>query len=196
MTTKPVIGDFRSTPDNKPRVEAPAEIPEPPAVTDADVSEVVKELQEEADRTPVERYRARLKAAGVTLDEAEGIFDAVFTKGYYEEYVKLGRGQSRRGVFRTRQHEDTLRVQKALELEQPSLNVTQNALINRYNLAASLYEWDGRALKHDTDQDFDALLNLVRRLPDPIVSLLTQELAKFDRKTLVVFSDGAVENFS
>ncbi|MGL5247653.1 MAG: hypothetical protein ACRC8U_05585, partial [Brooklawnia sp.] len=188
MPTNTVIGDFRTVPDNAPREEVVAPAPTPEQAVPA------PEVPEEA-LTPAEGYRKRLAAVGVSLEEASGIFDAVLSHNYYEETVRFGKG-SRRAVFRTRQYEDTLRLQRALELERPGLGISQDDLITRYNLAASLYEWDGKVLKHDDDKDFENVLKLVRSMPAPLYSLLTNELAKFDRKTLVVFSDGAAENFS
>jgi len=195
---QPVIGDFRSLANNQPREDPPTN-DEAPAATDADtktaVEAVQKATEDEIKLTPAERYKKRLAAMEIDPAEAEGIFDAVLSKGYYDEYVHLGK-TNKRAVFRTRQYEDTLRLQRALELERPGLNISQDDLITRYNLAASLYEWDGKDLEHETEKDFEELLKLVRRLPAPVYSLLTNELAKFDRKTMVVFSDGAVENFS
>jgi hypothetical protein len=143
--------------------------------------------------TPAERYRENLKRMKIDLKEAASIYDGVLSKGYYEEYVRL-RGDQR-AVFRTRMYEDHLRLQTVLEMQKPQLAISQDEIITRYNLAASLYEWNGKALKHDTDDDFDAVMKLVRKLPGPIFTLLNRELSKFDAKVMAVFAEGADENF-
>jgi hypothetical protein len=80
-------------------------------------------------------------------------------------------------------------------MQKPQLAISQDELITRYNLAASLFEWDGKVLKHETEEDFDTLLLLLRKLPGPIFSVLARELSKFDAKIMAVFDAGAAENF-
>jgi hypothetical protein len=161
-----------------------------PDVDDEPAPEKVPEP--EAELTPRERYEKRLEDAKISRETANAIFDAVMSKDYYEEYVKVG---TNRAVFRTRMYEDHLRLQTALELQRPGLVLSQEDMITRYNLAASLYEWRGKPLKHDNDEDFDKVLNIIKRMPAPVYSLLAQKLAEFDQKVMTVFSDGATDSF-
>jgi hypothetical protein len=215
MAQRPLIGDFRSPSNNAPRTDAPppaeetlatpapeAAVAERSEEVNADAAkeateEVLKEIEEEAKMTPAERYRKRLEKAKIDINTARAIFDAVLAKGHYEEYIYLGKKElGKRATLRTRLYEDTLRLQTQLELTRPVLGMTQDDLVTRYNLAASLVEWNGKPLKHETDEEFDAVVKLLHRLPAPVYGMLAQELAKFDRKTMIVFSEGAVENFS
>lgn len=205
---RPVIGDFRTTPstaarktpDPVPVEEKVAPVPQEPDIrsTESVVATTFAEMkaaeQAELALTPAERYQKRLREATISLADATAIYDAVLTNGYHETYVRLGK--SGRAVFRTRVYEDALRLQTALEMEKPQLVITQDELITRYNLAASLYEWQGKAIPHETDADFQAALKLIRRFPGPVYSLLAMELAKFDQRVMAVFSEGAAENFS
>ena len=205
---RPTIGDFRGTEQNKPRpppvAESDAPKPQTPTEeavgedTDPKLTETVKEVEKMSDdaafMTPAEMYRKRLADLKLSLKDAELIYDAVLSKGYYEEYVRL-RG-NRRAVFRTRMYEDHLRLQTVLEMQKPQLALSQDELITRFNLASSLYEWDGKPLKHATDDDFDAVMLLVKKLPGPIFTVLSRELSKFDHKVMSVFAEGADENFS
>jgi len=197
---RPTIGDFRSPEQNKPR-----EVTQPPAPTEtaptptvdpeSAISEPTSDPLTGAEfLTPAERYLAQLKRLNISPKDAEAIYDGVLTKGYYEEYARL-RG-SHRAVFRTRMYDDHLRLQTVLEMKKPQLAISQDELITRYNMAASLYEWDGKALKHDNDEDFDVVMKLVTRLPGPIFTVLSRELSKFDAKVMAVFDDGADVNFS
>ncbi len=192
---RPTIGDFRGSEQNKPRPPPAAEPATPVAEpSEAAVPGVEEALAKDLDfLTPAERYRERLKQMKIELKDAEAIYDGVLAKGFYEEYVRL-RGDQR-AVFRTRMYEDHLRLQTVLEMQKPQLAISQDELITRYNLAASLYEWNGKALKHETDEDFDAVMKLVRKLPGPIFTLLSRELSKFDSKVMAVFAEGADENF-
>lgn len=202
---RPTIGDFRGAEQNKPRpppattqtteekptADIRVEVEEPKPET---VAQVIAEATKDLDfLTPAEKYRDRLKQMKIDVKEAEAIYDAVLSKGYYEEYVRLRGNQ--RAVFRTRMYEDHLRLQTILEMQKPQLAISQDELITRYNLAASLYEWNGKPLKHETDEDFDAVLLLVKKLPGPLFTVLSRELAKFDTKVMAVFDEGADENF-
>jgi HrpA-like RNA helicase len=199
---RPTIGDFRGSEQNKPRpppaAEAPTSVEAADSVEAAEPSSVVAGVADALTKdldflTPAERYRENLKRHKIELKDAEAIYDGVLTKGYYEEYVRIHKTQ--RAVFRTRMYEDHLRLQTVLEMQKPQLAISQDELITRYNLAASLYEWNGKALKHETDDDFDAVLKLVRRFPGPIFTLLSRELSKFDAKVMAVFDEGADANF-
>lgn len=142
--------------------------------------------------TPKDLYLQRLKDNDIPVSLALSIFDAVMSKGYYEEYVKI---RDVRAVFRTRSYDDHLRLQTALEATRPTLVMTQEDIVTRYNLAASLYEWRGTTYAHTNDDDFDKVMKVVKALPGPVYSVLAQKLAEFDQKILVVFSAGATETF-
>ena len=189
MSDRPVIGEFRSKTENKPREELKA----PVAPVATAMGETKKEEEKTIPVTPVELYQARLKEAGIPLEQARIIYDELLTKGYHEETIMLRKGI--RAVFRTRQYDDTLRLQTEFESVQPRLAMTQGDIVTRFNLAASLYEWKGEAIKHEGDDDFDKALALVRKLPGPVFSLLAGELSKFDEKIMLVFSPGSTENF-
>ena len=206
--TRPPVGNFRSAPGNAPRKDPPKDVPakesvvptfipakmvSPAPAPDVDDEPAPEKAAEpEVELTPKERYEKRLEDAQISREVANAIFDAVMSKDYYEEYIKVG---EQRAVFRTRMYEDHLRLQTALELQRPGLVLSQEDMITRYNLAASLYEWRGKPLKHDSDDDFDKVLNIIKRMPAPVYSLLAQKLAEFDQKVMTVFSDGATDSF-
>lgn len=188
-TSRPRIGDFRSKPENAPRTTTVTPAEPPPTASATDASTVPPAPVED---TPKERYRKRLEEAKISWSEAAAIYDAVIEKGYYQEFVKVGQHKA---VFRTRLYDDTLRLQAALESARPTLVVTQEDMITRYNLAASIYEWKGDKLPHANDDDFDKILDLLKKMPGPLFSLLAQKLAEFDRKTMLIFSEGATDSF-
>lgn len=190
MSTRPTIGDFRGPPTNSPRQETPAAPPvEKPTADDAEL------LSDLGGLSPVERYREQLKRAGISKEEAQLVYDSVLEKGYYEEALFLDSQKKRRVTFRTRLFSDQLRLQAELELRKPTTNGGIELTVMLFNLAASLYEWDGKPLLHDTDEQFDVVMNMLRKLPAPLINLLQAKLAAFDQKTMLVFAEGAVENF-
>lgn len=195
---RPTIGDFRGSDQNKPRPPPTSPAEEKETASDEEAVETsppekTNPLKNADFLTPAEKYRERLKAQEIDLKTAEAIYDSVLTKGYHEEYIRI-RG-NHRAVFRTRMYEDHLRLQTILEMQKPQLAISQDELITRYNLAASLYEWNGKPLKHETDDDFDEIMKLVKKLPGPLFTVLSRELAKFDTKVMAVFDEGADENF-
>jgi len=188
MPNIPSISDLRGTPQNTPRP------PAPPKDLPADSGAAADGVPKDTDfLTPAEQYRKNLEKYKIPLEEAATIYDGVLTKGYYEEYVRL-KG-NHRAVFRTRQYDDHLRMQTQLEMQKPQLAISQDEIISRFNLASSLHEWNGQVLTHETDDDFDAVMTLIKKLPAPIFSVLVRELAKFDEKIFAVFAEGAEENF-
>ena len=198
MSEQLVIGDFRGTPETAGARERPVEVvdttPGPELVDVEKAIETVKQAIADEDGLSLpEKYARRLKEANISPGVARDIFNRVLSDGHYEEVVRVG---PIRAALRTRLYEDTLRLQRALEMEKPQLLVSQEELVTRYNMAASLYAWNGKAVPHDTDVDFEKALKIVRNLPAPVYTLLARELFKFDQKIMAVFGEGAVESFS
>ena len=196
--TRPPVGNFRSVPNNTPRGSmAPSSITtEPPKAVAPPVVEEppAPEPKEEPEvpKTPAELYQERLAAAGITHTQAQIIIDSVLEHDYYEEEFTL---RNQQGIVRTRSYEDILRMQQELDQAKPATQLGQNELMNRCNLASSLVRWRNQAFKHETDADFKTNLALIRKLPGPVMSLLIDQLAKFDAKVMIVFSDGATDSF-
>jgi hypothetical protein len=212
----PIVGDFRSTTSNAPRtapvtvntVEGDAPVMSSTALSNVQPGTISDPVQYEAAKargsisetpsvgkelTPAELYQNRLKDAGIDLLQARSILDAVISGGYYEESFTLA---GRKGTFRTRSYANQRRIAKALEVENPATGYAQNELIVRYNLAASLVEWAGnRYYTGNDEKQFQDKLVGLDDFPGPVITLLSNELAKFDAKMMIVFSDGAIDSF-
>jgi hypothetical protein len=188
MTDRPTIGNLRSKPGNEPRIN-----PEPVKAEESIVEEKETKVENETKLTPAEQYRERLKASEIPFEEAAQIYDDVMSKGYHESIVRLGK--TGRAVFHTRGYDDHIRLQDQLEKVAPKFSMVTDDIINRFNLAASLCEWHGKIIPHNDEKDFEAALALVRKLPGPAYALLVNELSKLDARVMVIFSDGATENF-
>lgn len=227
METKnpPIIGEFESVPNNRPRKVEPLLTPSPVAppsaptekqsaegtVTASDVAKVAGAL-EEALRplTPEEkakRYLEGLAMVGVTQEEARSILDSVLFNEYYEETVTIGRGVT--AVIRTRTYNDTQRMLRILEAEAPKMPVHYNDILARCNVAASLVEYNQKkftapvrsdgmsrdAFKKLEEEAFHDKVEYVLQLPTPVMSKLMNMVALFDSKILAVFDEGAPEDF-
>lgn len=191
------VGDFKAGSNTEPRrrTTQTAPVAEPAVVSESTVGTPVDSVEApQVPRTPLELYKDRLAAAGISEDDADAIFDDVMTKGYYQETFTI-RGKPL--VLRTRAYEDHVRSLGAVELQSPKFQATQEELQARHNLAASLVEWNGVVYKHgkDSDKEFYQTLEALRRMPVPIYTLLINALVKFDAKMFVVFSDGAADSF-
>lgn len=192
------VGDFKGGSNTEPRKRATQTVPavEPdsvPAPTPSEGGDATV-AEPAAPRTPLEMYKDRLAAAGISEDDADSIFDDVLTKGYYQETFLI-RGKTL--VLRTRSYDDHVRSLGAVEVQSPKFQATQEELQARHNLAASLIEWNGTVYKHgkDADKEFYQTMDALKRMPIPVYTLLLNALVKFDAKMFVVFSDGAAESF-
>lgn len=201
----PTPGNYKVSPtaDNTPRhtapppdtlaTAAPETVPAPVPEEAAAPTPPPSPLEVAETLTPAEQYLADLKTAKIDLDTARSIYDAVASKGYYEETIKVRNG---RAVFRTRTYDDHLRIITMLELNKPTLTQSYAELVNRYNLTASLMAWNTANFgSPENDDAFEAKLAKIRKLPGPVVTLLVRELSKFDTKINLVFADGSLENF-
>jgi hypothetical protein len=192
------IGNFKST-ESASKVEPAAGIaatePAEKNLGEIAAETLTERVIEEDELTPAEAYRKRLERADISLEEASRVFDDMISKGYYEKRVTI---KSREAVFRTRTYEDHLRSVAAVETLGPKYAATQQEIQSRHNLAASLVSWNGVTFKTasgDPEKEFAATMTALRRMPAPVYSLLLGELAQFDARMFLIFSEGAVENF-
>lgn len=186
------IGNFKA-PQTTPETTAP----EAPSTVEASIEALtaLEEKLSEPALTPAEAYRKRLQDAEISMDYASKVFDDLLSKGYHELQVTV---KNRVAIMRTRTYEDHIRAVSAIEIAGPRFSATQEELQARYNLAASLVSWNGVTYKTatgDTEKEFSATMAALKKMPAPVYSMLLAELAKFDSKMFLIFSEGAVENF-
>lgn len=190
------VGDFKTGSNTEPRRRTTQTPPAPESAAAAEpiADAATEEMRPAPVKSLLEQYKDRLTAAGITEDEADAVFDDVLTKGYYQETFTI-RGKPL--VLRTRSYDDHVRSLAAVEMQSPKFQATQEELQARHNLAASLVEWNGTTYKFgkDSDKEFYATMEAIRRMPVPVYTLLLNALVKFDAKMFVVFSDGAAESF-
>ena len=184
------LPNFR-TPDNNPAREAP----KPPttaeeAAAEAEVEKTLNPEKEKIDR--VSAYLKNLAEGGISKGDAMLAYDDILEKGYIEHTFSI---RGHKGVLRSRSYADTQRLTSAMEAVRPATNFGYDDIVNRYNLAASLCEWKGVTLKHETTADFDAALKFITALPSPVFGVLLGELIQFDAKLTLIFGDGATEAF-
>ncbi len=186
------IGNFKAS-DAAPQPVATPEVEQAALVSEA--VETLEETIQEENLTPAEAYRARLEKADIPFQEAAKVFDEMISKGYYEKRILI---KGREAVLRTRTYEDHLRSVAAVESVGPKYAATQQELQSRHNLAASLVSWNGVTYKTptgDPEKEFQTTMTALRRMPAPVYTLLLSQLAEFDARMFLIFSEGAVENF-
>jgi hypothetical protein len=204
----PLIGpNFSGPVDNGPRkslqskdeVEAEST---PEKTGEEKLDEVVESKRPLTAAEKAKRYREGLEEAGIPLEKARAILDAVIFKNcYIEDVVLLGRLKV--GI-RTRVYEDLQRIMHALETEAPAFPVHTDDLVARYNVAASLaYYQDhrfefpdpGTASLQEITSAFEKRMQFLMSLSTPVVSSLIEAVNKFDRVMATVFAEGAPEDF-
>jgi hypothetical protein len=153
--------------------------------------------------TEEEVYAEGLKDAGLTVDKARTIMEAMFVNGYYEEEVYLGANTY--VTLRSRQYFDTIRSNRKLETDRVEFLSSINNVVNSYNTAASLVKYGSRDFRvprpmDDVDQvtieeSFTKRLDFLEKLPTQITIKLMQKVFEFDKRLMAVFSDGAPKDF-
>jgi hypothetical protein len=214
---RPGLGDFTRpgsapTADNAKKTDAERQAEEDALLekqgmgTDTDEEQETRErisLYEEmqAALVPVTDYKKFLADHKISEEKAARIVDDLMTKGFYEEEYPLS--TKYKVTLRTRERRDGIRLQGVLNARMPLLQTGMDELTTRYNLAASLAEYNGKRYNFpqpdtpakDVEQFFDVRMQVIEKLPDPVFYKLTQKLANFDRMLAAVMREGVAENF-
>lgn len=196
-----------ATPIGMTEIAAAASAPESPAPASDDD----KEDKAPPPSTPAERWRQAIAAADMDEDKANRILDAFVAPGFYHEELSLMGGRIR-VTLRTREAENRNRVMRALDrLANPSLPSIQETTM-QYNLAGSLWKFWKRGMKEPVvlpfptrassekdaaemfDKRMDFLLN-PENIGAPVLDVLFEALARFDRRVWAALSEGAAQGF-
>lgn len=169
----------------------PAVAPTPEdGVTTPPTEEVLQQAVDAITNAPEMTYEQRLKAAGITKEDAMRILDALLSQGYYEQTYQLT--SKTRVTFRTRgldAHDD---FQHRLEDAAPQYSSTMSLLMSKIYLARSLVALGER--KFDPSKP-EETLKFLTKMPFVLFNVLCQKLSKFDAATLVAMDEGAIANF-
>lgn len=168
--------------------ETLTESPGLPALPEGSDEAALTQMVEEMDAVPALTYEERLKAQGITMEEALVIVDALMSKGVYKR--KYSVTKKHMVEFKTRSMEDQSRYVKDLEDDRPMYAATSNAMISRHNLSASLVAFKGTEF-----EDYEHAFKFVVRLPEQVFRILIEKLRKFDILIMTVMDEGALENF-
>lgn len=156
----------------------------------------------EAELVPMRTYEDKLKDAGVTREEAAKIVDAIMTRGFWAEDVRITKSVSAR--LRTRGSMDRTRAINRVEAARPSYDAHYYDLMNKLLLAASLESFGAMKFAHpardakpeEVEAAFDARFTYLDAvIADPAYQLLLRAFLRFEDKVRVVTQEGVVENF-
>lgn len=161
--------------------------------------------QSEKPLTPVERWRAGLKSAGVTESDAQRILRDIFTKGAYQETRSLYMG-TLTVTFSTRPGWILDELIRAHDSCQSSDQMVHATLTSVLNLAGALTSFvvAGRKppslgqLTVNRDKSievFQQRRQFLQSLPDAVLFQLFNQLNRFDTRISAVLADGADESF-
>lgn len=169
----------------------------------AATSETAPAAEESAlKKSPIERWRESIEAAGLSEEDADKILDAVLASGYYEKTYKLFQGKMT-VALRSRDSASLQRVSDALDAIRTNDVRVHTQMMNRYNLAASLVRYQDKHFKHpganatanDRDKAFVERLTFVDTIPAPVLVQLYTLLSKFDNAVFAAMSEGAELGF-
>lgn len=159
------------------------------------------EVGKETPKTAL-TWEDRIKEAGLTVNQATEILDALLERGYYEKEFRLYGGR-RQLVLRSRDHYCRQRLTQALDqliTNDPRVHLqTQMRML----LAGSLVQFGKKTLVHaavDADIDakntaFNDRLKFIDTIGEPFLDVLYESLSKFDAWVYAALSNGAPSNF-
>jgi len=146
-------------------------------------------------------YEARIEYFGMKIEDALKIIDALTMEGDYEEEVRISKAAT--VLLSTRSTRFNSFLADKIDIADPKKVGKLNQLMAEYQIAASLSRYNKTVMPiletaktpQEWEANLQARLEFVRHLPSPVFLLLSNKLAKFDAKLLVVFSEGYEENF-
>lgn len=114
--------------------------------------------------------------------------DLIFQDGYSEELNIRGRFPV---TLRTRTGEEYEKIASELDKVEIKTMLAYENMASMLNLCFAVSVYNGKNLDR---LDFEERLKIIKKLPSPILSLLSSELHKFDRKVEAACKVGK-ENF-
>ncbi len=198
------IGKYGKDKSDGPTMAPQAKAPPTPGKTVVDAVEKTIEKDLVETGAVVDKalsYEDILKEENITLEEAHKIKHAILIDGFYSETTELMTNVS--VTFRTRVYDDIRRFHQELEAYQPKFITERNEIAMRYFLAASLESFKGKTFifphpirdPEAAKAAFDERHEYILGLPEVLIEKLCAILQKFDYKTRIVWSEGAVESF-
>ena len=181
-------------------------LPEPQLITqelDALANEPLEAKVPDGEQefnTPMS-YDERLKAFDITKEKALEIVDKLVVEGFYEEEVPLSK--SVKITLKTRSARFNTYLANTIDIADPKKVGKLNHLMSIHQVAGSLEKYGPLALaKLDDDMPEDVWervlktrITFVNKLASPVFLALNAKLADFDRRMLIIFSDGYEKNF-
>lgn len=155
------------------------------------------------ERDPIEKWRAGLKAAKITEEQAGRILDSMLEKGYWERDYKLFQGRVSMRL-RTRDVQNINRILSTIDrMRVPAQAMIEETII-LLNLAGSLVQLRDVTLPHpdvnkatidEIEDAFDARKQFVQRLSGPLLPAIRTALIHFDGVVTAALANGAAEGF-
>lgn len=179
---------------------ATAAAPEAP-----DLDDLAKAPLESQDAEPYSdvpmTYEQRLKAFDITPEKALEIIDKLVVDGYYEEETNLSK--SVKIKLKTRSARFNTYLADTIDIADPKKVGKLNHLMSLNQVAGSLEKYGPMTLAKLDDEMLDDVwekalksrVAFVSKLPSPVFLALNSKLADFDRRMLILFSDGYEKNF-
>ena len=135
-------------------------------------------------------YEDRLQEIGLSMKEAQQLVDDLLTKGYVEKTYPLT--HSRSVTFRSRDADDMRRALDEIEDYNPKFAPTSSHILSMNTLAASLVNLAGTDY---SSYSIAAKKEMLQKLPEVTLRLLTSKLNQFDNMLLTVMDEEAIVTF-
>ena len=157
----------------------------------------------EPELEPIEKWRAALKEAGITEEQAGTILDSMLSKGYWEREYRLFYGKVVLKL-RTRDAQNINRIMSAIDQMRMPTPAMVDEAIALLNLSGSIVQLRDVTLPHpdalkatvdDIETAFDQRRAFVARIPGPLMPAIRKALVHFDQVVAAALANGAIEGF-
>lgn len=153
------------------------------------------------EKDPIFTYEDRVKLFGLTVNQALEIIDALAVNGDWREGFQVSKAV--KVMFSTRSARFNSYLADRIDIADPKKVGKLNQMMVEYQIAGSLVSYAEKSMPelndHLPQEQWEAVLkkrlDFVKLLPSPVFLLLSNKLAKFDAKMMVVFSEGYEQNF-
>jgi hypothetical protein len=186
-------------PEDKKAQEMLEAVEDPTPQPAAPKADAAKESEEKA---APQTWEDRIKAAGLTEDQAYVILNAILDNNFFSKEFSLFGGKLK-VTFRTRDSYARQRIANALDELRTNDPIVHFQTRMRLSLAGSLLTYRSTTFTHpNTRTDiaaytaaFNERLTFLDNLADPILDALYPLLSQFDTWTYAALSNGAPTSF-
>lgn len=152
-----------------------------------------EEKEKEEEKTEEQEWLETAKELKLSREKATHIVNEIFSKGEYTESFKLPGNIML--TLKTRSGEDVERLVDSIHQHNPRAMEVYNDTVFIHNAAASIVKYGKKEFKHDTNEDHEKNIKWIRKLPEPVLRVISKILQRFEGQVTHSCDDIGLGNF-